>query len=486
MAHHSQGGSVAANIEMSLLTQVVRLRDFHSLEKAQINESFFSDSLAIEVFRYLKNLYHGENTSGEIPTEEMVRHNFPSWYPFNTQDTVPILADQLRREHMKMELMSGAQSILEMADRTPLEALAKLREEATRISALAEIGSDLSMSAAYDLLLSNYETVQNSNGITGIPYPWDPLNEETQGLKPSDYVVLFGRPKSMKTWIALYIATRAYRWHQRRVLFYTREMNPSLVAQRVAALICGVDYHNFKTGKLQPDKKAEVFETLRDLRDEERMAMTSNMRLPYFTIISDRGSGGGGGGVTWLGSKIKDLDPDLVVVDGMYLMKDDNTNRRDVDWKVITNISRGLRGLAQEYEIPIIGVTQANRSADKSKGDDLTELAYSDAIGQDADAVFRTILRVRQGEDGRKRNEIDLVNTAMREGKLDGITIHAEPATNFGFIRTWVNQGEPENNDYGRGGRGGGSGGGGAAPVQQQFRRPQPQVDPRLPVPRTP
>lgn len=476
---------MSANIEMALLTQVIRQQDFHNLEKAQINESFFSNPQAIEIFRHLRDTYHSPQTSGLIPSEVMVRHQYPTWFPFDSQDPVPILAAQLRKEHMKMELLGGAQTIMELADRDPMSAMAKLKEEATRISALAEVGSDLSMSAAYDLLLNNYETVQNSHGITGIPYPWDPLNEETQGMKPGDYIILYGRPKSMKTWVSLYIATRAYRWHQRRVLFYTREMSPALVAQRVAALICGVDYHNFKTGKLQPAKKQEVFETLRDLRDEEAMAMSSTMRLPYFTIISDRGSGsnGAGGGVTWLGSKIKDLDPDLVVVDGMYLMKDDNTNRRDADWKVITNISRGIRGLAQEYEIPIIGVTQANRSADKGKGDDLTELAYSDAIGQDADAVFRTVLRVRQGDDGRKRNEIDLINTAMREGKLDGITIHAEPATDFSFIRTWVNQGEPDPNDYSGGGRGrpGGGNRGGAPPVQGQFRRPQ-QVEPRLPA----
>jgi hypothetical protein len=152
-----------------------------------------------------------------------------------------------------------------------------------------------------------------------------------------------------------------------------------------------VDYKAFKNGKLQPDMKARAFGILQELMQDEMTAGTNNIHQPYLKVISDRSGANGaeGGGVGWLRSKIRDFKPDIVFVDGMYLMKDDRTNSRNVDWKNITNISQDLKLTAQDFDIPLVGVTQANRSADKSTGEDLTELAYADALGQDADAVFR-------------------------------------------------------------------------------------------------
>lgn len=339
-----------------------------------------------------------------------------------------------------MELLTLAQSINDRANLDVTSVLAEIRSKSVELSSLSEVGSDLSMSSAYDMLWDQYSTVQNTGGMLGIPYPWAALNEETQGMQGSQFIVLYGRPKSMKTWVAGYMAKHAYFSARKRVLFYTKEMNVNLVASRMACLFAGVDYKTFRNGKLQPELRDRVFYILRQLKDDElSMNVGSTTRNPYFLLTTDRGSQGG---VSWLRAKIRETDPDLVVVDGMYLMHDDRGGKGTQEWQRMMHISRDLKSTAQEFNIPLIGVTQANRGADKSKGDDLTELAFSDALGQDADAVFR-VSKVEKIEENIRRTYIYLKAPGLREGRFDGIIIRGEPATSFDYVRTMV----PEDSD---------------------------------------
>lgn len=438
-----------SSIEHALLTKIIDDRDFHTIERAQITDEFFSTPESKELFKYLSEVYHNPISIGQVPSREMVRYRFPSFYPFASQDSVAVLAQQLRQEKIKTESLLLAQEIAEIAERNPYEALALLRNKSSSISALSEAGEDLSLASSYQMLLRQYERVQDNGGILGIPYPleWGPLNEETQGMQGGQFIVLFGRPKSMKTWIATWLAVWAYKNCRKRVLYYTREMTPKLMMQRIAASVARVDYKAFKNGKLQPELKARTFAILQELMQDETTVGAMNGHQPYLKVISDKSAshGGGGGGVGWLQSKIRDFQPDIVFVDGMYLMKDDRTKSRSVDWKNITHISQDLKITAQDFDIPVVGITQANRAADKSKGEDLTELSYADALGQDADAVFR-VSRVVKVDENTKQKTTELVLKApgLREGEFDGIVLEAKPAIDFRFLRALTSQGEDE------------------------------------------
>jgi replicative DNA helicase len=435
---------VATNIQHCLISRVIQDKDFHSLEKMQINEEYFSSREVAQVFRYIRDIYHSPETAGEVPSLAMVQLKYPAFAFHPSDDSVPLLASKLREEKIRAELLNLSSILEQEAQTNPAAAMATLKTQVSRLSALAEVGEDLSIAGAYQMLLSQYETVQDSGGIIGIPYPWHPLNEETQGMQGGQFIVLYGRPKSMKTWVAIDIAVHAYLHARRRVLFYTREMSPRMVAQRVAARMARVDYGKFKNGKLQPEVKKRVFENLQMLIDDEKIAGTDGHQ-PFFVITTDRSSNGGkgSGGVSWLQSKIRDLKPDLVIVDGMYLMRDDRSGQRTVDWKAVAHISQDLKLTAQEFDIPLIGVTQANRAAEKAKGEDLTELAFSDSLGQDADAVIRVTRHASVDQETKfHRTELHLNFPGLREGRLDGIVIHGQPATDFSFIRSIISADE--------------------------------------------
>ncbi len=433
---------MANNIEHALISQILASGDFHTVQKLQIDESFLTSPEAKEYYRYIRDTYMSPATHGQVLSESLFRVRYPAAFLPKAEDSVAMLCQQLRRDRVQNEITRLSQELLAAAGADPYEAVALLRAESSKMASLSEAGQDMSMSAIGKMLLDKYEIVQESKGLLGIPYPWEALNEATQGMQSSQFIVLYGRPKQMKSWVALYMAVHAYVHSRKRVLFYTREMAPFLVAQRAAALITKVDYAAFKSGKLQPEVKKMVFQVLNELLDDEVGLVGKNSKghPACFVITTDRSSaaGGSGGGIGWLQAKIRELKPDLVVVDGMYLMKDDRTNSRSVDWKNIAHISQDLKLTCQDFEIPLIGVTQANRASDKAKGEDLTELAYADALGQDADAVFRVNKKIRIDEQNVKHPELYLTAPGLREGVFDGIVIHGQPATDFSYIRTIV------------------------------------------------
>lgn len=461
------------NLELALLTRVIHDRDFGTLEKAQITKEYFTTPEAVELYEFLRNQYFNPATMGEVPSIDLVKIHFPGFYPMYPPDSVSLLADQLRNEKIKLDIMQLAQDLLVRAEKDPKDALAQLRAKTSVISTLEEAGDELSMAGAHDLLRQNYERVQNLDGLLGLPFPWKAVNDETQGMQNGQFIVIYGRPKSMKSWVSIWIAVFIYVFCRKRVLFYTREMPPRQVAQRAAAAIARVDYKAFLQGRLQPELKERVFTILRELLEDEQAAIRYGGNQPMFLIVSDRkkGSRGDGGGVGWLQQKIRDYRPDIVFVDGMYLMKDDRTNSRSIDWKNIAHISQDLKMTAGDFDIPVVGVTQANRKAEDGKGKDLTELSYADSLGQDADAVFRVSKKTVVNEQTKqKTTELYLTAPGLREGDFEGIVLTAHPATHFEFARVLVaNEEEPK--DYGQ-------------QRQGTFRRTF--VDPRIPAPRPP
>lgn len=430
---------VSSNIEFALISSIVSNKDFHTVNKLQIDEGFFTSPEAREVFKFLRNTYFDSQTHGQVPSVEMVKYHYPSFFFTPSHDTVAILAQELRRERIRTEILKLSQDLSVLADKDPFQALQSIRAESAKLASMSEAGSDLPLSNAHDILLSRYEAVQSSQGLLGIPYPWQAMNEETQGMQPSQFIIIYGRPKSMKSWIAIHEAVHAYLNSRKRVLFYTREMSTLLVAQRVACALTKVDYKSFKNGTLQPEIKQHVFTILKELIEDEKGLYAPNGKNACFIITTDRSGGASsGGGVGWLQSKIRDVKPDIVFVDGMYLMRDDRSGQRTVDWKAMAHISQDLKLTAQDFDIPLVGVTQATRAADKSKGEDLTELAYADAFGQDADAVFRVSKKDIIDENNQKRTELSITAPGLREGKFDGIVVRGEPATSFDYLKTII------------------------------------------------
>lgn len=448
-----------SNIELALITKVIDTSNYHALDKASINDDYFSTPEGNEAFRYLSQVYRHPATAGQVPSRQMLAYHFPTFPFFESSDTIEILVQQLREEKVRMEIEGLIGELQAKNGRNPLEALAALRTESTKISALAETSQDYSLSTSVSMMKQRYETVAACNGIIGIPFPWQVLNEETRGMQNGQYFIIYGRPKSMKTFVALKIGVHAYLNARRRVLVYSREMPPEQLLDRLGAVLAKVDYKAYTHGRLQPSEAQRMWTILEELRDDELSMGAFGSNAPYILIVSDRGMSDGGG-IGWLQGKIREYKPDLVIVDGMYLMKDDRTKSRAIDWKNITHISQDVKLTCNSFHIPIIGVTQANRGAESKNGEDLTELAFADAIGMDADLVLRIKKQVKWNDQAKRHeNELWVTAPGFREGTFEGMVIHGKPGYNFDYIKTIqpaVEEGQPngdptQRQDYGEG-----------------------------------
>jgi replicative DNA helicase len=429
---------VSANIEYQVLCKIIEIQDFHTVEKLRIDETFFlSDSQTKEVFRFIRDHFHNEHTYGSVPSWQLVTSRFNGFPWMPSYDALPSLCQELRRIKVRAQLLALADYVNINADTEPHGTLVAIRESIAQMAADSEISNDMFLSAAYEQLYTDYNMLAQSKGVIGIPYPWDLLNDDTQGMLPGQFIVIYGRPKSMKTWVALVIAVFAYLRHM-RVLIWSLEMNEMQMLRRIAAIIGGVDYDKFKKAKLDTVSADAIWQILQSLKSDEMGKTSQTGHTPALLVVQPRGTSTG---IMALQTKIKEFKPDLVVVDGMYLMRDDRQKIRTIDWKAVAHISQDLKHTATQFNIPIIGITQANRSADKDpKKADLAELAYADAIAQDCDLC----LRVHKQKDQSTNDwEIVLSIAGGRETQLDAFVINGMAAYNFGFKRALVS--DPNN-----------------------------------------
>jgi hypothetical protein len=129
--------------------------------------------------------------------------------------------------------------------------------------------------------------------------------------------------------------------------------------------------------------------------------------------------------MTWLRGKIEKYKPDAVFIDGLYLMSADRKTGKDHER--VMQISRAARQTVLDTHIPLIATMQANRQASKNGDAELDEIAYSDAIGQDATCAIRSI-----NEKGSPPT-IALVLAGSREFELNGIRIGGMPYSDLSF-----------------------------------------------------
>lgn len=190
--------------------------------------------------------------------------------------------------------------------------------------------------------------------------------------------------------------------NKQKVLFVTNEMSNTQIMQRFDAVYFKLPYKELRAGLLPDALEKVYFEGLEKMKKDVKMVVTQDVH-----------------GVNSIGSKIDQYKPDLVLVDGMYLLADDQNSKSR--WEGISNISRNLKKLASKKKVPIIATTQFNRASEDVKIDKVTlsNLGFSDSIGQDADVVlglFRT-------KDMELNNEMKIRMLKVREGEPKDFTI---------------------------------------------------------------
>lgn len=276
------------------------------------------------------------------------------------------------------------------------------------------------------------------------------------------------------TWVACVIAAHAYLMNY-RVMVFSKEISREAMLTRISSILGNVDYDRLRRGLLSEEDAEEFFELMEELAEtEEDESVGAHHRALLF--MSDKGKKSG--------STVEDLiaaaerfQPDLIVVDGFYLMRDGRSGQRTADWKQISHISQDLKGMAQFVGCPVVGTTQANRANAKEPTGDVDDLSFADGIGQDADIAFR----VFKGPNPSGRGaSLLFVFSKSRETVIPPFIINASPGSDFSVQQAHANvkaflelKAQMEMSEGADGDEGGGSGG-----KKEEKKKPKKRDDP--------
>lgn len=221
---------------------------------------------------------------------------------------------------------------------------------------------------------------------------------------------------SMKSWVLAYLIAWFHDMGKRMVI-YTKEMTADNIFQRAGACLASVRYAEFRTGDLTYEEESSLYAVSRQLHYAQQEQTV--------VCLSAKDAVKGGDTVPWLRSKLDLYKPDVCFIDGMYLMTDVHGARKD--HARVQNISRDIRQMVLDTGVPSICTVQANRKAAANKDANLDEIAFSDAIGQDATLLMRAI------NEKDKPTVALVMGGASREFALEGFRIFAVPAFNFDY-----------------------------------------------------
>lgn len=230
-----------------------------------------------------------------------------------------------------------------------------------------------------DIVLRSIDSIEaaskNKGSVTGIATGFYDLDYKTAGLQSSDLILIAARPSMGKTAFALNIAEYVALRSNITTAIFSLEMSQDQLAKRMLAMNSRVDSQNIRTGNLSADEWANLMESAR---------IIGNSSL----IIDDTSSIS----ISELRSKCRKLKLErnlgLVIIDYLQLMS--GSRRAESRQQEISEISRALKSLAREINVPVIALSQLSRAVEQrpDKRPMLSDLRESGAIEQDADVVM--------------------------------------------------------------------------------------------------
>lgn len=291
---------------------------------------------------------------------------------------------------------------------------------------------DVSFADSIERSITDHDLRKSGVNMAVCEWPWEPFNSASAGgIEQDDYIVLYGRPKSKKSWVLAEMIAHVFN-SGKVPLIYTKEMTADNIFKRIVACLQRIPYQDFRLGRLSDLERARLTHLLELAKDVRQYSKDM--------ICLDGKDTDSGDTIEWLTAKVKRYKPDIVFIDGLYLMSDNKGSRGQKDNFRVQNISRAARQMVLETKTPLVVTMQATRTAAAHKGANLDEIAYSDAIGQDVTIAIRVINEDPKEIEGSPEADINkpkitLVVGGAREFRFDGCQIYGVPATDFSYIR---------------------------------------------------
>jgi replicative DNA helicase len=267
-----------------------------------------------------------------------------------------------------------------------------------------------------NILLDTFSKIEvlyaSKGGITGTPTGFKDLDKLTSGLQPSDLILVAARPSMGKTAFTLNVATHIAVREKKAVAFFSLEMSKEQLVQRMLCSEGAIDSQRLRIGEL-------------DDKDWGKLISAAD-RLSTAPIFIDDTAGIT---VMELRSKARRLkteyDLKLIVIDYLQLMQGSSSKGGDNRQQEISEISRSLKALARELNVPVIALSQLSRSVESRqvKKPMLSDLRESGSLEQDADIVMFLYREDYYDPDTENKNITDVIIAKHRNGPVDTVQL---------------------------------------------------------------
>ncbi len=271
-----------------------------------------------------------------------------------------------------------------------------------------------------DALPEAYERLEklheNKGMLRGTPTGFRDLDNMLSGLQNSDLIILAARPSMGKTTLALDMARMAGTLHNKSILIFSLEMSSQQLVDRMLSAESRVNAWNLRTGRLNGDRD---FSLLRDSLDKLAKAKIFIDDTPGNSIVRMKA----------LARRIKqEKGLDMIMVDYLQLMT--TSKNHDSMVNQVTEISRSLKSLAKELDVPVVALSQLSRAVESRGGKPrLSDLRDSGSIEQDADVVMFIHREDKMKDESEKTNIAEILIEKHRNGPVGKVDLYFDEKT---------------------------------------------------------
>lgn len=327
------------------------------------------------------------------------------------------------QNYMKRELINISSEIIEQSFDETRDVFNILDSAETRIYNITKGNLKKSAESAQNLVMQAKKRIQeisNRDGLSGIPSGFDQLDKLTSGWQPSDLIIIAARPAMGKTAFVLSMARNMSVNQRRPVAVFSLEMSSVQLITRLISSETGLTSEKLRTGKLakheweQLNVKVKGLEKAPLFIDDTPSLSIFELRAKARRMASQHNIG-------------------LIIIDYLQLMNAGNDNKSGNREQEISTISRNLKALAKELDIPVIALSQLSRAVETRGGSKrplLSDLRESGAIEQDADIVsfiyrpeYYGLEQWDTQDGGSTKGQAEFIVAKHRNGGLDNIRL---------------------------------------------------------------
>lgn len=363
----------------------------------------------LTVSEALKNLNKLEDAGGEIYLFQLAK-NTPS------AANITAYADIVRDRSVLRQLVATANEVADLAYHPEGRATSEILDEAERkVFTIAEQKTrgegPMNLSEYLTMATERIDTLYHSEGeLAGLSTGFNDFDEMTSGLQDGDLVIVAGRPSMGKTTFAMNIAENAAIKGDKPVLVFSMEMPGDHLALRMMSSLGRIDQHKVRTGKLADDDWPRLTSAVSMLSeakmfiDDTPALSPTEVRARARRVARQHGIG-------------------LIVLDYLQLMQIPSS--KEGRTQEISEISRSLKAIAKELSVPVIALSQLNRSLEQrnDKRPVMSDLRESGAIEQDADLIAFIYRDEVYNEDSPDKGSAEVIIAKQRNGPIGKVRL---------------------------------------------------------------